>query len=57
MTDPNLRFKNDGHWNEYGNLKLSKNLFKLLSKNSVRFINNDFSEIEKEILKFYNVSR
>ena len=31
-NNPKLRFKNDPHWNEYGNLEYAKNLYNIFVK-------------------------
>lgn len=34
-TNPKLRFKNDPHWNEYGNLEFAKNVNEILMKKKI----------------------
>jgi hypothetical protein len=55
-TDPKYQFKNDNHWNEYGNLEFQKNIkYYLNDSNEVNFVNNiDDLKITKEIEDFYN---
>ena len=51
--DSNLRFKNDNHWNEYGNLEFAKNLNNIFFKLKIKSNKVNFSKSEKEIINFY----
>ncbi len=55
LNNKNYRFKNDGHWNEYGNVKLAKNLIKILEGYSVNFIDDDFINVHNQINNLYKI--
>jgi hypothetical protein len=52
-----LRFKNDGHWNEMGNIKLSQNIINIFKDYPVKFSNDDFTDILFDLKSFYEVNR
>ena len=54
MTDPNLRFKNDGHWNEYGNVLFAENLLNIFDDIGIKSEKIDYDIINKDIDLFYN---
>jgi hypothetical protein len=56
-NNPKLRFKNDPHWNEYGNLEYAKNLYEIFIKKKLNVIElSDFS-IEKNLIdSFYKLN-
>jgi len=53
-SDKNLFFHNDGHWNEYGNLALAKNLKEILLLNGIKFDKNNFEFNKRAINDFYS---
>ena len=56
-NNPKLRFKNDPHWNEYGNLEYAKNLYDIFSKKKLIADELfDFSSEKKTIDRFYQLN-
>jgi hypothetical protein len=55
VTEKKFKFKNDDHWNEFGNLEFARNLKTFLNNNlKINFSNNNnYKNIEKEIDDFY----
>lgn len=50
----NLEFKNDNHWNEYGNLEFTKYLLNIFNELNITFEHIDFKKKEKDISAFYD---
>ena len=55
ILEKNYKFKNpDGHWNEYGNLEVSRQISLILSKeNGVNFEEEYFDKMKIGINKIY----
>jgi hypothetical protein len=55
-TNKKFQFKNDNHWNEYGNLEFARNMKNFLNNNlKVKFrSDNNYKETEKAINAFYS---
>jgi hypothetical protein len=53
-NNPKLRFKNDPHWNEYGNLEYAKNLYEIFIKKNLNVNElSNFSIEKNSIDSFY----
>jgi len=50
----NLEFKNDNHWNEYGNLEFVKYLLNIFNELNITFDHINFKKKEKDIEAFYD---
>ncbi len=58
ILDKRYKFINDGHWNEYGNLEVSKQLLEILkNEKKINFENNHLNKIEIDIDKIYNTNK
>lgn len=53
FDERNISFKNDGHWNEYGNIVFAKNLIDIFDKLGIKFDNLDLSKYFNEIDSLY----
>ena len=56
ILDKKYKFINDGHWNEYGNLEVSKQILEILKKKNIYFEKNYLDEIKNDIDKIYKVN-
>jgi hypothetical protein len=53
-NNPKLRFKNDPHWNECGNLEYAKNLYEIIIKKNLNINElSNFSIEKNSIDSFY----
>lgn len=59
INNKKLQFKNDDHWNEFGNLEFARNIKYFLNNNlKINFTNDDnYKKVEKEIYNFYNLHK
>jgi hypothetical protein len=59
VTEKKFKFKNDDHWNEFGNLHFARNIKNFLNTNlKIIFENDDnYQKIEKEIDSFYSLHK
>ena len=48
-----INFKNDAHWNEYGNVLFAKNLLEIFDKIGIKTTNLNVDKIFNKIDKFY----
>ena len=56
-NNPKLRFKNDPHWNEYGNLEYAKNLYEIFIKKNLNVNElSNFSIEKNSIDSFYQLN-
>jgi len=53
FDERSVSFKNDGHWNEYGNIVFAKNLIDIFYKLEIKFDNLDLSRYFNKIDSFY----
>ena len=54
----NNKFINDGHWNEYGNLEVSRQIIEILTiEKNILFENNYLNKIKKEIDEIYHSNK
>ena len=52
--DHKYQFKNDGHWNEYGNVLFAENLLNIFDDIGIKSETIDYDIINKDIDLFYN---
>ena len=49
------KFKNDGHWNEYGNLEVSSQILEILkNEKKIKFESSYLNKVKSNIDQIYN---
>jgi len=55
VLDKKYKFKNDGHWNEYGNLEVSSQILEILkNEKKIKFESSYLNKVKSNIDQIYN---